>query len=353
MSHADFQPSGLVPPRKDTSAARWTVTATWAYSSRWNNRRLEHHFHVVPQYQIDSINKGPAGPNDSIATEAQKKAVEFTPDFSIVKSLVVPRGNVPITIDAFPITSWNDFTVKAFTVPCIAELKRPPSRRSPSLRSFLRDLDGCFGFASASLEKQVENAFAMQSKNVDKVIMVACVGEWWSWKIAKRESYIFDSGSSSNDILLPSLFAPGPSEKPPRSQPPREAKNDDSRRKAMDLHDEPIKSSDKLPYSPRRKGQKRAKERSDHAIRYTDLGHEMEPVKEDVEEATPIDDEWSGYILLGSPASNQRLFLIHRFLSTECTPVLGDFVRPSYFSNFQDVRLINIVMSSPRQIMTL
>ena len=55
---------------------------------------------------------------------------------------------------------------------------------------------------------------------------------------------------------------------------------------------------------------------------YTDLGTDMEQVRNDVNLAKPRDNLWSKIILLGSPASNQRLFLIHRFLSIECKTML-------------------------------
>jgi hypothetical protein len=72
MSRSDFQVPGL--RRTPNGIARWIVSTAWAYSSKWNNRRLENHFHgiwnivlhdltddlapyafVVPQYQIDSV----------------------------------------------------------------------------------------------------------------------------------------------------------------------------------------------------------------------------------------------------------------------------------------------------------
>jgi hypothetical protein len=57
-------------------------------------------------------------------------------------------------------------------------------------------------------------------------------------------------------------------------------------------------------------------------MRYTELGTIMEQVRNDVDLAMPSDNEWSKVILLGSPASNQCLFLIHRFLSVDCEMML-------------------------------
>ncbi|KAF8231249.1 hypothetical protein L208DRAFT_1033016, partial [Tricholoma matsutake] len=276
-SHSDFELPGLT--QTGPSMERWIVPTAWAYSSKCNNRRLEHPFHgvwdlifhdliadlgpyvfVVPQYQIDSLSNGPAAPDESVATAAQPDATKLTPDFSIVKAHVILRPTATMTIDRLPFSSWNEIAAKTFIVPFIAELKRPPTRRPPSAQWFVEALSSTFRIAYRCLEDQVENAFMMQSTNVDRIIMFACVGEWWSWKIATREQY-----------------------------------------------------SDKIPYCPRRQGEG-DKERSEHAIRYEDLGADMEPVRTNVELAKPPDNDWSKFIRLGSPAFNQRLFLIHRFL---------------------------------------
>lgn len=43
----------------------------------------------------------------------------------------------------------------------------------------------------------------------------------------------------------------------------------------------------------------------------------MEYVKPNVEDALPINNEWSLPILFGSEASAQHFFLVHRFLESE------------------------------------
>jgi len=90
----------------------------------------------------------------------------------------------------------------------------------------------------------------------------------------------------------------------------------------------PPSESEKLPYKLRQKGSKgtegeeqpTGKENSKNVQfeRYTELGEGgMETVKPNVEDATPIDDEWSLPILFGSEASAQHFFLIHQFLEAE------------------------------------
>lgn len=329
---------------------QWIIPTAWAYSSKCNNRRLEHHFHgiwnlvfqdliadlgpyifVVPQYQIDSAYNGPIAPDDSIATAAQPNATECTPDFSIVKTYAILRPEVTINIEHLPYISWNSVAVKAFIVPLIGELKHPPTRRSPSLASFVENLKSMFDEAYRSLEKQVENAFAMQSTNVNRMILCACVGEWWSWKIATRDHYTTDDSdkdfqNTSSDILPPSLFIQTVG-RIVNDRPARAAKNEKARAKCIDPPNPPaVQSSDKLPYHPHRRGEEHMRKRSEYPIHYEDLGEYMEQVAADVELAKPLDNDWSKYIRLGTPASNQRLFLIHRFLGTECTTMLDTSV---------------------------
>lgn len=339
MSHSDFELPGLT--QTGPSMERWIVPTAWAYSSKCNNRRLEHPFHgvwdlifhdliadlgpyvfVVPQYQIDSLSNGPAAPDESVATAAQPDATKLTPDFSIVKAHVILRPTATMTIDRLPFSSWNEIAAKTFIVPFIAELKRPPTRRPPSAQWFVEALSSTFRNAYRCLEDQVENAFMMQSTNVDRIIMFACVGEWWSWKIATREQYVTDD--PSNDILPPAFSTTDHWD--PSQRKPRTAKNAEARRKYTSPPSPPRRESDKIPYCPRRQGEG-DKERSEHAIRYEDLGADMEPVRTNVELAKPPDNDWSKFIRLGSPAFNQRLFLIHRFLGIECTTMLDILVR--------------------------
>ncbi|KAF8220100.1 hypothetical protein L208DRAFT_1382767 [Tricholoma matsutake] len=239
----------------------WIVPTAWAYSSKCNNRCLEHFFHgiwtrvfqdliadlgpsvfLVPQYQIDSLSDGPIVPDESIATAAQADATEFTPNFLIVQTQVILQPTATATIKQLPFSSWNQVAIKAFIVPFIAELKHPPTRQPPSLRLFIEGLRNMFDKAYKSLDNQVENAFAMQSVNVDRIII---------------------------------------------------------------------------------QGEERKTKHSEHPICYEDLGWEyMEQVRSNVELAKLPDNDWSKFIHLGSPASNQQLFLIHRFLCTECTTML-------------------------------
>jgi len=128
--------------------------------------------------------------------------------------------------------------------------------------------------------------------------------------------------------ILPPLVTATPSKQPLHQQPPHQTKNDIVRCKYIDPPEECLWPSDKQPHNPCGKEEGCKKERSKHHICYTSLRIEvMESLRTDNECAKPRDNMWTGYILLGLPASNQHMFLIHRFLSKECTPMLGDLVR--------------------------
>lgn len=346
MSYSDFQLPGL--KRTPNGISRWIVSTAWAYSMRWNNRRLENHFHgiwnivlhdltddlapyvfVVPQYQIDSIGKAPAAPNRSTDTAAKRDATELTPDFSVVMTLVVPRHITQESLSHHLFVHWNEFKIKWFIAPLFAELKRSPSRRCSTLEVFCHELNGLFDEAVHGLENQVENGFAMQPKGVNQIILLACVGEWWSWKVAERHCYVAGTDLMNNILGDIEEFENAGSPKGPRKLPPRGSKTALNRRKCFEPDDESDESDitfDKLPYNPCRKGEGRMPKRSAHPIHYTELGSFEEQLEENVENAMPPEHRWSNFIRLGSPASNQRLFLIHRFLSTDCMKILNNLV---------------------------
>jgi len=268
----------------------------------------------------------PVTPDELIAMAPQPNATEFTPDFSIVKTHVILQPTATTTID-----SWDHVEIKAFIVPFIAELKHLPTCQSPSLILFVKVLISMFNEAYCGLENQVENTFLMQSK-VNRIMMFAAVGEWWTWKIATHDHYVTDSDddeaestchSASNNILT-SLFDSTGSSNPNLGcmciHKPCVAKMDNV--KYTSPPSPPIRPSDKLSYHPCRKWE--PKERQlEYSKCYKDLGACMEQVTADVELAKLLDNNWSNFIQLGSPASNQCLFLIHWFLSMESTAMLN------------------------------
>ena len=219
-SHSDFELPGL----SSRGLASWIVSISFAYSGKWNSRNLENHFHafwnlvlldlvddfkpdtvVIPQFQFDILNDAPLAPNDSIVTTAQAQAKEVTPDFAIAIFHVV-RCHISATLSnpsvLFPTTfdSWRDIKLRRMQIPLIAELKHPATRRAKSGELFREALEAKMRSAHADLLKQVEHAFLMQPA-VEKIVLLACCGEWWSWMIAMRDAHV-------GEFILPSFLQP-------------------------------------------------------------------------------------------------------------------------------------------------
>ena len=346
-SHSDFTLPGL----SYRGLSSWIVAILFAYSGRWNSRRLENHFHafwnfvlldlvddlapdliVIPQFQLDTFDDKPLGANTSISTTAQPKAKELTPDFSIAVFDLVRRhlSDEPPTPPLFPteFNLWRDVRVKTMKISLIAELKRPPSRRVKSRDAFLQDLLTQIKSAQQDLSNQIEHAFHMQP-SVEEIVLVACCGEWWSWMISTRAGQVFnlpqDEAAPSDEVKLEEVDE-GVPEVRTRESLPRLAKMHHKGKYRDAPSPSPPSESDKIPYKPSSKAatadgerEQETKEGKDAKfIRYTELDDdEMEYVKPNIEDALPPNDEWSLPILFGSEASAQHFFLIHRFLEAE------------------------------------
>lgn len=77
----------------------------------------------------------------------------------------------------------------------------------------------------------------------------------------------------------------------------------------------PVAPRDLVPYKPGVKGKEKRKYPIQH---FTDLEDKyMADVEENVDEVQPEDGDWSGIIHLGSPASNQSMYLIYHEIKGE------------------------------------
>jgi hypothetical protein len=362
-SHSDFELPGLA----SRGLASWIVAISFAYSGQWNSRRLENHFYafwnlvlldlvsdlapetlVIPQFQLDTLDDEPLALDDSIITTSQPNAKVLTPDFAIAVFHLIRR---PATLPALPMVfpikfnSWRDVRVEKMKVPLIAELKRPPTRAAKSRRVFREAVLTGMTTAYADLLKQAEHAFIMQP-GVKEIALVACCGEWWSWMIATRAKQIekfslaqtldplaqtLDSDSESedeDDPISQDIPLPGT-----RKKLHRRVKNSTAGRH-RDESPPPPSDSEKIPYKPRTRGSRASYDEGEQEeegnadtifVRYVELGEgAMESVTPNVEDAMPVDDEWSLPILFGSEASAQHFFLIHRFLEVESQELLAE-----------------------------
>jgi hypothetical protein len=164
----------------------------------------------------------------------------------------------------------------------IAELKRSAPRSAKDAGEFGDKLSHLMWLAIDDAEKQARLAFEVPLyKEFDGIILIAACGEWWRFTLATRGGMALDGIYNYFD---------NPEE------------DDD----------------DKVSYKHPSRGERDGPRVSAAVRRYTDLKNvDMDAYKTDVEDAMPPAGQWSNYILFGTKASNQRLFLIHRWLKEQ------------------------------------
>jgi len=312
MSHSDFLLPGL--SANPNGLASLIVTLAFAYSRRWNRRRLEHHtyafwdrvlsyliydlepylFHI-PQLAIH--NPPIQHPDLSIRTDPGANGDEYLPDFSVMgvsalNRFVTSNSQKP----CFPaLENWDKLKITSAKPFLIAELKRTAPRSAKNVLHFREKLETLMRLAIEDVEDQARLAFGVTLyKELNAIILIAACGEWWRFRVATRD------GMKSEDTfnLLES--------------PDEEDSN-------FDVDENDMVSYNKHSSESRGETKKVPGHRVSALQRYTDLGPggDMDVLKGDVENAMPEIDEWSGNICFGTGASNQRLFLIHRWLKKE------------------------------------
>ncbi|KAF8066596.1 hypothetical protein FPV67DRAFT_1495641 [Lyophyllum atratum] len=291
-SHSDFVLPGLATNRH--GPATLIVTLVYAYSRRWNRRRLEHHTYAfwdkVLSYLIAdlepnvfhipqlSIHNPPSQyPDSSFRTDAGANGDETIPDFAIMGADATNWSVNSTTMSPKfpPLEKWRDVKIHSLKPLVIVELKRTATRSAQTVASFIDNLRLSISAAQVAAEDQAILAFEA-FKELKEIILIAAAGEWWTFKHVRK--------GSLDKFQLEGL-------------------------------------QDQLPYN-QRQGKKGSKTKSKPQvlpfIRYTDLGpHEMETLKADVEDAMPETNQWSLNILFGTEVSNQRFYLIHHWLGEQ------------------------------------
>jgi len=141
--------------------------------------------------------------------------------------------------------------------------------------------------ATSDLERQAGYLFTDHTRTVqNSVILVGCSGEWWRWRVATREEFQI----RENVCLL------GEEEDEEYDDEDENDKVSVSMRAMKEDYD-----SDPLNI--------------ESMVRNIDIGEDEAPEVDDAEQAWEK-GEWSLSLRLGTPASNQRLYLIHKHLST-------------------------------------
>ena len=325
VAFPDFELPGL--SNNPHGPATLTVALAFAYSRRWNRRRLEHHtyafwdqvfchliydlqpylFHI-PQLVIH--NSPTELPNLSIRTDPRANGDEKIPDFTVMGVNAMHRFKTSDRENPhFPtLENWNRLVINSAKPFIITELKRPPPR-SVSLQKFRIKLKLLMRMAMNGADEQAQLAFgvSLYGEDFKSVILIAACGEWWTFKLATK----IRVEQGSYDVLS-GLYDNG------------EADSD----------------NDKVSYESHSSHGKTKSQRigsqATVARRHTTVDpDEMAVLQDNVEDAMPATDEWSEYILFGTQASNQRLFLIHRWLEVQ----RGDVGVPYADSVTSEVRL--------------
>ncbi|KAF8870382.1 hypothetical protein BD779DRAFT_1478929 [Infundibulicybe gibba] len=318
-SHTDF----AIPTGTDVSS--YMVAMAYAYSAQWNNRRLELPASKGiggPQYSIEKKRYDDQA-DTSAATLPGKISKNLCPDFAAIymqyslreecqsfhpkntpfptfpgtSTSSLPRATqiqhfggdhlVPLGYDAMDyippssnippqqVINWHLLKIDNVQTIMIAELKQLATRRAACLQDFVSSLQICMNRAQLGATLQAEHAFESYPDSVHTLVALACCGEWWSWAIIAAT----------------------------RGEQRQHAESDDDG--AM------------VPYRPKGTAARPGFE----PVRYVNLGDAMEHAKENSADAEPEVGDWSLPILLGSPASNQRFYLIREHLKR----LSGDF----------------------------
>jgi hypothetical protein len=304
MSQGNFQLPGL--SAHPNGQASLSVTLAFAYSRRWNRRRLEHHtyafwdkvfsyliydlepylFHI-PQLMLHDP---PAEhPDVSIRTDPGANGDECIPDFSIMSVHAMHRyRSSSSTNPRFPaLEDWDRLRIESAKPLVIAELKRPAPRSAKDALEFHARLRSLMNLAIDDAEEQARLAFGVTLyKELDEIILITACGEWWRFRVATRKDML------SEDIWDPLV------------SPAWDEDGDDD--------------NDKVSYKHPSRGETPGHRVTASVQRYTALGSDVMAVfNGDVEDAMPPADEWSKFILFGTEASNQHFFFIHRWLKEQ------------------------------------
>ena len=376
----------------------------WAYSSRWNSRRLECHtyalwqkilddpnydFHphlfVVSQFSLDTHNDNPINRDHSNArTISYKDADALTPDFSIVSlslshrpsSVHVPPADVP------PLESWPSLQVTMMKTPLLLECKRPPTRHALNNAFFSTSLGVQMRDAVDDAIMQGYAAFFSQP-HLAKVILMAVSGEWWRWRLLLRpatherlrhdrrvaelqtgapitddadfdeymeETRLSRSGKKCKKDKSDKAYRAGnPStvrDAAPRAQPSRGVGRSALQKGYAEVEEPPVSIVDRVKYNP----EPQDKRTASSFIHHHDLAED--DVQSIVDNPNDLLGEvrigWSDFIRLGTPASNQSLGLIHRLLAKEhdrAVRLTCQIVFTQYLTDFQ--QLVHLGADSP------
>jgi hypothetical protein len=298
----------FVLPGQTTALNTLIVATAFAYSRVWNRRRLEslnygfwNHFlfclisslarnlFLIPQLTLYNTPNPREFSNLSINTVAEKDAEECRPDFAIMGTKFRRRDDRKkgSNHSLFPndFQQWDEIKIMAAEPFLFAELKTPPSRHIDNVDDFRALLLAIMRDATEQVEDQAALAFNDDVYKMDKIILIAACGEWWRFMIATRDvyerkaEYFFQEMEDEDDHDKVSYNAPARGNRAPQ------------------------------------KNKSKGPGKLQSIRRHKDIGKEfMENVVNNIDNVMPDENVWSNNIRIGTPASNQRLYVIHRML---------------------------------------
>ncbi len=328
-----------------------------------------HDLVVVPQMVIYHTEDGDTNLSSSVSTQAEKDAPNVKPDFCILhlpfRERYIPQGNL-LNPSFLPtsILDWRKFQLDSAFIPIIEEDKRPISRAKLSMEVIRLDLvqaleEGCSAADTDAKYLWQDPRRARQKR----VILLSSIGLWWMFKLAQRPPGMDPGSNPMSDPTWEEDADEQYSEERTEAQDLAELEQDEeeaqglkgievepdldedltleelsrgSKRKAYDDEDDDDDAVDSSTVkrtrtvSPNRDAKKKNVPKF-RSIDITDVdpahNAENDPEFEQIQEvvvdnaqdAWPPIEEWSGLIHMGTPASNQRLWLIHDWLQTFST----------------------------------
>ncbi|KAJ3507129.1 hypothetical protein NLJ89_g6480 [Agrocybe chaxingu] len=242
-----------------------------------------------------------------------KRAEEKSPDFSIYKALKFRNRHTHHHCRRIPQES------RRLEHP---ELKPAPSPHSENEEDFQFGLEVATSKAIRQAVVQAGRAFEADEK-LEALVAVAVSGEWWAWRVIKREE-------AETDETPPRTLSPRPQDRTPENTsrdlgaplPEQATASNQStsglRRSERNLFHGGADSKVPVRFPTSRKG----KEPGDQAaqdIKARTVFHKAKPghsdeAKDTIFDAIPLPGEWADYMRLSTPVSNQAFSILHYFV---------------------------------------
>lgn len=206
------------------------------------------------------------------------------------------------------LTNWERTQV-AISMPFgFVEVKRMACRHIKDIADFQPDLFTLMDAAISGTLGQAQTAFSDPAYELNSLILIAAVGEWWRFSFVDRVQFPHVFAHDDESDMLDSLDDSGV----------EDHHSDSSWKSSGDHRKHPTynnKKRVKQDVAKASKGKAKVIEKTMKMTRFKVVSKiHMAPFHENVDHALPLNNAWSQYILFGTPESNQRMYLIHEEL---------------------------------------